>query len=151
MANAGLIAGLVILFVVLIAAGAVGGYYLYMKKFKKVDPGEGKIIDKTEKSALPDDTRGLDPVTPSVVNTEVNDVKSPRNGGSHGKLKQVLGPEYTMTNASDDSKTANKGDVEVEDVESPRKLPPIITGNTPRETLSPLDTQLKKPALPSIP
>lgn len=124
-----------------------------MKKFKKVDPAGERIIDK-EKNGVPDDSRGLEPVTPSVVNTELNDTKSPHNGGSHGKLKQVLGPEYTMTNnASDDSKAGNDvgNDVEMEDMESPRKLPPIMTGNTPRDALSPLDTQLKKPALPGIP
>jgi len=125
-----------------------------MKKFKKVDPGHERVIDN-EKSGVHDDNRGLDPVTPSVVNTEINDSKSPLNGASHGKLKQVLGPEFTMTNASDESKTTgadnNARDCDVEELESPRKLPPIITGNTPRDALSPLDTQLKKPTLPAIP
>lgn len=121
-----------------------------MKKFKKVDPADKRIIDN-EKNGVPDDNPHH-PVTPSVVNTEIKDTAP--NGGSHGKLKQVLGPEYTMTNASDDRKVAESGtgeDMEMEDVESPRKLPPIMTGNTPRDALSPLDTQLKKPALPAIP
>lgn len=126
------------------------GYYVYTKKFKKVDPNEKQIIDR-EKNVVSTDTRPTDAVTPSVVKA---DVTSPRNGGSHGKLSQVLGPEYTMTNACDDDKAEGDTDrTEVMDFEegSPRKLPAIDTGNTPRDQLSPLDTQLKKPQLPPIP
>jgi hypothetical protein len=104
------------------------------------------VIDK-EKTMDSKDSRALDTVTPSVVKT---DMTSPRNGGSHGKISQVLGPEYTMTNACDDAKA--EGELtDVDDQGSPRKLPAISTGNTPREALSPLDTQLKKPQLPPIP
>ena len=127
--------------------GAAVGYYIYKKKFKKVDP-EKQVIDK-EKTVDSKDTRAMDAVTPSVVKT---DVTSPRNSGSHGKISQVLGPEFTMTNACDDAKAG--GDYDLTDVDeqgSPRKLPAISTGNTPREALSPLDTQLKKPQLPPIP
>ena len=138
-AKAGLIAGLVILFLVLIVAGVIGGYLLFTKKFKKVSPN---VIDK-EKSNL-STRRSIDPVTPSVVDPEV---KSPPNSGSHGKLKQVLGEEYTMSSSRPDES------LKLQDMETntASKLPPIETGQTPRETLSPLDTQLTKPALPSIP
>lgn len=144
--NAGLVAGMVVLAIVIVAAvGAVVGYYIYTKKFKKVDPNHKRVIDKGNTSTT-QDYRLTDTVTPSVVQA---DVKSPKTGGSHGKISQVLGPEYTMTNACDDAKTELE---DADDPQSARRLPSIVTGSTPRDALtSPLDTQLQKPQLPPIP
>lgn len=135
------------LFLILGAGGAVAGYYVYTKKFKKIHPNEKRIIDK-EKSVVSTDTRRMDAVTPSVVKA---DLTSPRNSGSHGKITQLLGPEYTMTNQCDDSKINAVTELTYEELDSARKLPAIVTGTTPRDALSPLDTQLKKPQLPPIP
>ncbi|KAH3843014.1 hypothetical protein DPMN_116520 [Dreissena polymorpha] len=150
--SAGLVGGIIAIVVVAVAAVVIVVVIVIIKKknAKKVDP---RIIDKevtdveeTEKS------RELDAVTPSVVKTEM----SARNGVSHGKLTQVLGPEYTMSNATDEKKAeavetaAEYHYVELHELESIHKLPPIETGHTPREALSPLDTQLKKSTLPAI-
>lgn len=142
-ASAGLIAGLVILFLIIIGVAVAGGIFYYIKKYKKVDPHGDKLdLDLNEKN------RHLDTVTPSVVNAEM---LSPK-GASHGKLNQVLGPEFTMSNATDESKATHSdvAEMSLEELETARKLPPIETGNTPRDAMSPLDTQLLKPTLPAI-
>lgn len=151
--SAGLIGGIIAIIVVAVAIVVVVVVVVIIKKknAKKVDP---RVIDK-EPTDVEEKHRELDAVTPSVVKAEM----SAKNGISHGKLTQVLGPEYTMSmsNATDEKKaetaieTVNEYHyMELSELESPHKLPPIETGQTPREALSPLDTQLQKPTLPAI-
>ena len=159
MSNAGLIAGVVVVVILLIVAGGVVAAYCIWKK-KKVTPipnTSSTAKQSTDKNpAMLQEIDGRETITPSAMSTHIQS----RNG-SHGKLKQVLGREFTMTdelkgqattsNETVDTDT-NKLKMNVTDLEgadeeaSPRKLPPI---EPPAENpTSPLDTHLQSPLPP---
>lgn len=162
--QAGLIAGLTVLFLVLLAAGVVVLVYCIWKK-KKVSPtadasiktiqNSGKI---TKEPIMLEEADGRETITPSAMSTHIQS-----RSGSHGKLKQVLGAEYTMTGETKlrEEATTNQNDEENTDTDdakqnihaegnelhesevTPRKLPPIT-----EKPISPTDTRLDQPLPP---
>ena len=175
---AGLIAGLTVLFLVIIAVVVVVVVYCIWKKKKGVAPTadtskqnvEGIEVQPPPKEPLmlekPD---GRETITPSAMSAHIQS-----RSGSHGKLKQVLGTEYTMTGETsvsvvngvdestgqenaidanagqtDDAKLHDDSDMNVTDTDSHEleKSPRKLPPITEKPT-SPTDTRLDKPLPP---
>ena len=147
---------MVALIVIIAAVGVVVGFIIWKKK--KVTPAPSTSVTKTEKKPtspiMLQEPDGRETITPSQMSAHLQS----RNN-SHGKLKQVLGRECTMTDEakfkSEQDADTNEGglnmtDVEASDAEaSPRKLPPITDSYVPPKSPA-ADTHLQDPLPPIL-
>ena len=143
--------------IVIAAVGIVVGIFIWKKK--KVAPVPATVQAADKKPASPvmlQQPDGRETITPSEMSTHMQS-----RTNSHGKLKQVLGTEFTMTDeaklksvektetsgAGDDTglNTAEVGESDAE--ASPRKLPPITDVYVPPKSPA-ADTHLQEPLPP---